>query len=121
VLDVTDIRFMKVVSSRSEYTVEKVSDGRYIVRKGPNVYFVGFEKADIIRGSCNCPDWKFHSRKMKVPCKHIWLVAEFEGRVSFPSAGPLPPGDHEGPPDKDPEVDNRKGPMEVEEIDIPLD
>ena len=86
VLDVTDMRFHKVVSTSSEYSVEKVSDGRYIVRKGPNVYFVGFEKADVIRGSCNCPDWKYHSRKMKVPCKHIWLVAEFEGLVTFPSA-----------------------------------
>lgn len=86
VLDVTDVRFMKVVASRSDYTVEKVTPTSFIVRKGASTYFVNLEKADgkPLVASCNCPDWNFHARKFGVPCKHIWLVAEQEGLVSFP-------------------------------------
>jgi hypothetical protein len=90
VLDITDVRFYKVVLSHKEYTVETVSPGRFIVRKGGSVYYVGLEKSrnNSIFASCNCPDWNFHARKLMVPCKHIWLTAQAEGLVTFPDARP---------------------------------
>lgn|GEM_PF-6558644 len=86
-MDITDIRFIKVVASHSDYSVETVSSGRFIVRKGGSIYYVGLEKSrnNVIFASCNCPDWNFHARKLMVPCKHIWLAAEAEGLVSFPA------------------------------------
>ena len=89
VLDITDVRFIKVVASRSEYSVQTVSQGRFIIRKGGAVYYVGLDKSknNSLFASCNCPDWNFHARKLRVPCKHIWLAAEAQGMVSFPTAG----------------------------------
>ena len=103
-LDVTDIRFHKVVLSRSEYCVEKVTNTRFIVRKGKSVYYVGLERGKAIMASCNCPDWLYHSRRMMVPCKHIWLVAESERLVSFPKDLPPLPATERGTKDE-----NKKG------------
>jgi len=92
------------VATRSEYSVERVTATRFLVRKGTTVYNVGLEKTkgNVLIGSCNCPDWLFHSRKLMVPCKHLWLVAEAEGLVKFPSD--LPP-----PPAGKPKERNKKG------------
>jgi hypothetical protein len=106
------------------------------VRKGDSIYFVGLDKTDIIRASCNCPDWRFHSRKKKVPCKHMWLVAEDEGLVTLPTEDQLPPEEKEEEEDEGREEEGKPvqyqekivrhdedddDEREVEEIDIPLD
>lgn len=94
--------------SRSEYTVEKVTNTRFIVRKGKSVYYVGLERGKAIMASCNCPDWLYNSRKMMIPCKHIWLVVEAEGLVAFPSTekAPFVEGDKDDGTDDDKKEDD---------------
>jgi hypothetical protein len=134
ILDVTDPRFKKVVATRTEYSVERVTTSRFIVRKGTSTYFVGLEKAKgkVLIASCNCPDWLYNSRKLMVPCKHIWLVAEAEGLVAFPSTdkAPFVEGDKDDGTDEDKKEDvvplkdgkeKGTGDPKVEEIRIPRD
>lgn len=119
VLDVTDMRFAKVARSKDQYTIETVSEGRFIVRKDPSVYYVGLDRTKVIRASCNCPDWRFNSRKRKVPCKHIWLAAEATGLVQFPPPDLLPePGEDDGDEGDEEDEEAVQGDGEVDEIDI---